>query len=385
MTDRRRLGTWALGGVVVLGVAGGLVWTTKTGREAARSGRLVAVAGAKTARDSRLDLKGVAAKLMPKTDAPPDCLTEADAAEASEVLTRVQEGYSRFSPEERVEAMAVAGRLLTRMGVDPAPPIWGQTLRPVASILFAGLADTQPPVRVAALTEIGRVWSWLPGLTPTSGEERAIDEWKQGFVTPAVRALGSRDVPTRASAVACLSRLPLDAAAGTAAAYVADSDPAVRQQALIGFAARRDLLGEEAILPLLHDTNPAVAFLAARTLKSRGLSDDLVNLGRLVAHPVPLSRASAIPQLLERTDIDPVVWLTFLSRDPAESVRLRAVEALGTRTTPEAHQRLTEVAQGDDSGDVRAAAARFVPPAPAESTVALPPLPGSAGLTPRAN
>jgi len=43
------------------------------------------------------------------------------------------------------------------------------------------------------------------------------------------------------------------------------------------------------------------------------------------------------------------------------------------------------MAQSDESARIRSAAAKVAPAAAPDSTVALPPLPGSAGLNPRAN
>ena len=85
-----------------------------------------------------------------------------------------------------------------------------------------------------------------------------------------------------------------------------------------------------------------------------------------------------IPLLGKRTDIDPVVWLLQLSHDPVESVRIAAAEAMAERFTPEARQRLSEMAETDPSPAVRQAVNQL-------ETAALPPLPGSTNLNPKAN
>ena len=95
-------------------------------------------------------------------------------------------------------------------------------------------------------------------------------------------------------------------------------------------------------------------------------------------------RLSVIPLLKNRTDLDPVVWLLQLSRDPVESVRLSAVEALATHKTPAVQRRLSEMARSDRSQAVRRAAGKFAPPIE-ETTASLPPLPGSSSLSPKAN
>ena len=207
MTDRRKLGTWVVGGTVALGLVGGLAWTTRTGRRA-QSPVTASAPGVKPATGAGLDLKALGTKLISRPDVPANAIGAAEAAEACATLAKVRDTLSKRPPADRVEAITVAGKLLTRLGVDPAPPNWAAALKPVYGVVAAGLSDVQPPVRVAALNEIARLWSWLPGLTPDPADERSLDEWKQGFVAPTVLSLASGDVPTRAAAVACLARLP---------------------------------------------------------------------------------------------------------------------------------------------------------------------------------
>ena len=183
---------------------------------------------------------------------------------------------------------------------------------------------------------------------------------------------------------------------------------------LVSFAQRPALLTEDAILKRLHDTEPAVAQTAELILKSRGLTTEQIELGRLIFDPRPEHRASVIPQLRNRTDIDPVVWLLQLSHDENETVRVGAAQALAERPTPEVLQRLVEMARSDQSPTVRQAVGKLVAPSPEggdrhgpaaaaplapveagppggtlpvnpEATVALPPLPGSPSLNPKAN
>jgi hypothetical protein len=82
----------------------------------------------------------------------------------------------------------------------------------------------------------------------------------------------------------------------------------------------------------------------------------------------------------DRTDIDPEVWLLQLSHDPEASVRSKAVEALITRDSVEVDNRLREIAKSDASPEIRAIASKHV-----ARTAALPPLPGSTSLNPKAN
>jgi 16S rRNA A1518/A1519 N6-dimethyltransferase RsmA/KsgA/DIM1 with predicted DNA glycosylase/AP lyase activity len=108
-------------------------------------------------------------------------------------------------------------------------------------------------------------------------------------------------------------------------------------------------------------------------------------LGKQIFDPHPEVRASVIPLIRDRTDIDPVIWLLQLSHDTDETVRTKAVEALINRDSPEVDRRLHEIAVTDASPTVRAAAGKHIPRSAGESTAALPPLPGSTSLNPKAN
>ena len=95
-------------------------------------------------------------------------------------------------------------------------------------------------------------------------------------------------------------------------------------------------------------------------------------------------RVSVITLLKGRTDIDVVNWLIQLSKDPVETVRISALAALAQHKTPVVQKRLAEMARSDASEAVRQAA-RKLSPTTDETTAALPPLPGSVNLNPKAN
>ena len=130
---------------------------------------------------------------------------------------------------------------------------------------------------------------------------------------------------------------------------------------------------------------PSFVRWRASILKTRGLAQEQISLGGLIYSPKPEQRVSVIPLLKDRTDIDPVIWLMQLSRDPEEMVRMSAIEALAKHKSPSG-----PAAAGRDgprpmrSEAVRQAAGKVVPSV-RETTAALPPLPGSSSLNPRAN
>jgi HEAT repeat protein len=335
-------------------------------------------------------------QLADKPEGRPKALDQGEAAEWVDVLTGLRAGFGKFAPQARPTAIVAATAILDKFAVEPAPDAWIKAMEPVHNVLTLGMADPDPEVRTAALMEVARLWSWLPGVDLyQSGADDArelVTRWKEGFYEPAVRNLAqpkADEVETtaqarcRAAAVQCLGGLPVDDKAAPALALVSDRDPNVRLNVLSAFASRPTLLTEEAMLPLLHDPFREIANLTAKVLEGRGLSGEQIGLCRLIGHPRPDMRASAIPLLLSRTDIDPILWLLFLTRDADASVRLKAVEALAGRVTIETQPRLEEMAASDPSPAVRAAAVKLLPKR--ASTAALPPLPGSPSLTPKAN
>lgn len=317
-----------------------------------------------------------------KADAAP--LTEAEADRWAEILNGVRAGFLKFGTYGRASALAVTSRVLQKFTPEPAPKNWLVILTPAHDLLTSGVADTNLDVRAAALSEIAGLWSWAPGRPLIRDEEDVLADWKNGFHGPVLRRLGDRDAKTRVAAVACLGKLPDINDAAQAVAYLGDpSSPEVRKQVLISFAARPALLTEDAILKHIDDKGDGVAEAAEIVLKIRGLTQEQISLGSMIFHPKPEIRASVIPLIKDRSDIDPVVWLIQLSRDSSEAVRMGAVEALAQRKTPEVGQRLAEMAVTDSSPAIRRLAGKYAPEH--AKTASLPALPGSPSLNPRAN
>jgi hypothetical protein len=297
-------------------------------------------------------------------------------------LTALRSVYLKLNPEGKAGAAHAVRGVMARFALEGTPAGWTKVLPPSYDVLSAGLADPRAEVRAASLEALGGLWMWSPGCSITRAEEHDLATWKEELYPAVVRRLADPETGVKQRAISCLGALPIDAKAAPAIAGLSDPNFAVRLSVLNAFAMRPTLLTEEAILPLLHDPVAELAGLAEKVLRARGLSPDLIGLGRMVTHAKPNLRASVIPMLMSRTDLDPTVWLLRLTEDPDETVRLRAVEACAGRLTPELVQRLKELRAADDSAAIRAAAAKALPE---EKTAALPPLPGSPRLTPRAN
>ena len=299
-------------------------------------------------------------------------MTEAEAAGWIEALNGLRAGMSRFSAYGRASAVVAASEILRKFRDAPAPANWLGVLPPSTEVFALGLADEVGEVRVAALTEVKGLWKWSPRRDLFTGESRDLSDWKAGFHELVARRLDDREPQARMAAVACLGEVPLIAVAQPAVRRLNDPEPGVRLQVLISFAGRPALLSEEAILPLLYDADPFIPTMAEKVLKARGLTPELLGLGKMVVNPRPEMRVTAISFLKDRVEIDPVVWLVYLSRDSEESVRLKALDALAQIDSPEARARLAEMASHDASPPVRARAEQLLP---ADATASLPPLP----------
>jgi len=329
-------------------------------------------------------LSVVQERFTPKANVPSRALSDAEGADLLETLSALRTGFLRFSPPVRATAVTVACRILDRFTVEPAPGCWVQALPQLHDLLTASLADSAPKTRFVALDEISRFWVWVPGRSLMPVEEQALAEWKGGLHPSVLRCLASPDAMTRMAAVACLGALPDDRFAAPALAYLEDANAEVRQQAMASFSQRNLLLTDDMLFKRLHDENATIREQAGLILRVRGLTQEQISLGGLMYSEKADQRLSVIPFLKNRTDLDPVVWLIQLSRDPVESVRLSAVEALSSHNTPSVHRRLSEMARSDSSQAVRTAAGKFAPSIE-ETTASLPPLPGSSSLSPKAN
>ena len=331
-------------------------------------------------------LTALCQRVLAKVDQPQGAVGDEEGADLVEVLSGLRSGFVKFAPVGRASAISAAAHLLDRFRAEPAPASWFEALTPIHDLFVAGLVDSHVDVRSSALTEVGNHWSWLPGRTMTPAEEDVLAEWKDTMYEPAKRCLSDREPKSRAAAVVCLGALPIDEKAAPAVANVDYPDNGgVRYRTLMTFANRPGLLSIDAVLKRLHDTEPGIPELAELILKGRGLNKEQIFLGKQIFNPHPEVRASVIPLIRDRTDIDPVVWLLQLSHDADDTVRAKAVEALVNRDSPEVDRRLKEIASTDTSATIRALAGKHVAKSTAESTAALPPLPGSPSLNPKAN
>jgi hypothetical protein len=326
----------------------------------------------------RLD-ENAASKLKP--------LTATEATEWVEVVKGLKAGYMKFKgANARSTAIAAVTPILHKFTLEPVPSGWFDALMPILEMFNAGLSDPDPSVRVATLDAIGKIWDWYPRRALMPIEESELGAWKDRFGEPVKLKLADRDPRTRAAAVACLALAPIDDLAANAVIYIDDPQSGdVRHQVLVSFAHRPLLLTADMIIKRLHDPEPGIPQLAELILQARGLTKDQIALGRMISSPRPEMRASVTGLVKDREDLDPIVWLLRLSHDTDEMVRTKAIEAMTGKDSPDLRVRLREMASRDSSETIRTAAAKLVAQFSTSATFALPPLPGSSSLTPKAN
>ena len=393
MTGRHWTSVAIAGTLTVAVVGSGVAWLVSSKHRGSYSARTPQTAKSPMAtwaqginQGDTTALTSLCQRVLAKVETPQPPVGEAEGADLVEVINGLRAGFLKFPPIGRASAVSAATHLLDRFRVEPAPASWLVTLQPLHDLLIAGMGDSHVEVRSSALTEVGTRWNWLPGRAMTPAEEATLADWKQAFYEPARRCLSDLDPKSRAAAVACIGSLPIDEMAAPAVANVDYPDHGgVRYKTLMTFANRPALLSADAVLKRLHDTEPGIPELAELILKGRGLTKEQIYLGKQIFDPHPEVRASVIPLIRDRTDIDPVVWLLQLTHDTDDTVRAKAVESLIDRDSPEVDLRLKEVALSDTSTEVRAASIRHAKRLNGEATAALPPLPGSASLNPKAN
>jgi HEAT repeat protein len=138
-----------------------------------------------------------------------------------------------------------------------------------------------------------------------------------------------------------------------------DNVPEVRRAAMLAVGPSSEAIDAEELLRYLHDSDEDVRKICIEALRSRGLGEEHLRLGRLLGDPEPSSRLR-VPDLLQQTsDVDSVIWLRRLSHDPCPAVRAAAVRTSAERIGAAFSDRLLQMSQNDPSPTVRQLAAYY--------------------------
>lgn len=336
----------ALGVVLVVGLAGWLVWPTarawhllrglRAADEASRENWASAVGSlAAPPVDGLLD--GLAAEDECIGD---NCAAGLDAVVATwgddprtaALAGRVVGQYPKLTAAARARALrAVGGWLAAHQGdelhaqgsrlLEVADTEQGDVLEPALRLAACVLARPQKAAALAAGRRLAR-----SGLAAKSPEARL-----------------------RAVAL-CLQ--PGMEMMESVVPLLRDEVAEVRRAALAAVGADEKAVREDGLLACLHDADAEVRTLARSALLARGLRPEQVELGRLLTHPKSRSRLQVLDRLPDVPDVDPGVWLRRLSHDGSPAVRAAAVRAMTQRPDLDLSGRVEEMARTDPSPTV---------------------------------
>jgi hypothetical protein len=132
-----------------------------------------------------------------------------------------------------------------------------------------------------------------------------------------------------------------------------DSDPTVRRAVVLALGANREWLSDDELLPRLHDPEREVQRLARMALRSRGLSEEQVHMGRLLTDPRPAARLDLLALLYRNAELDLSAWLMRLTRDASPAVRAATVRTVGELRIFQLIDRINEMAEADPDASVR--------------------------------
>ena len=136
----------------------------------------------------------------------------------------------------------------------------------------------------------------------------------------------------------------------------------VRKAAILALGPATEKINEEILLPGLHDEDLEIVQLTQSALQARGLRDDQIRLGKLMADPKPTKRLEVLDHLSATRDIDPALWLRKLSNDPSPAVRAAAMRAMAQETGGELGERVGQMGKSDPSESVNKLAGYYGAP-----------------------
>jgi hypothetical protein len=344
-----------IGLVVVLALAGGVVWVERApllawfylqrlaaADEANREAWVGRVAGL-----GESAVPGLLQLLANPTPAP--CRNARAALEkladgwgfddprTAELCQRMGREFAHLSPAGQQQLLTLASGWYAARGDAPAPP----ALMPPASRMVGEAAAVEDAeVQSAALDLCARVL-----IQPEHAE--AIRP-AQDLVRAGLRSSSSAN---RLSAVRLALHPGMDVLEQVVA-LLGDAEVEVRRAALLTVGPARDVVPDECLLPSLHDPDPEVRRLCEVALGGRGLRPEYLELGRLLTHPKPATRLLVLDRLHRSPELDPGLWLRRLSHDASPAVRVAAMRAMTQQDGLDLSDRIDQMARSDPSPTV---------------------------------
>lgn len=292
-----------------------------------------------------------------------DCLRRAD----EQVCARAQAGLLRmvksWQPDDSRRA-TLAGCLAERFTALSGP---GRTCAlEVQDALLPLRTSAQPPLDLLpalahTLTEVSRTTdcdvhakalTLVDHLLERGNLEHGPSSLHGACRELTQRCLGDDLAANRIQAIRLASRPPLrllEAVVPLLSDPVAD----VRREAMLAVGPAATVMNTDDLLRWLHDPDAVVRNLCEKALRTRGLGDEHVKLGRLLTDSRPGVRLQVLGRLRQAADLEPGVWLRHLSHDSAPAVRAAAARAASERAVGSLADRLEQMAQNDPCPSVR--------------------------------
>ena len=264
-----------------------------------------------------------------------------------ELADQLRQRFAGLSPIGQIGALQVMTALLRQDG----PATWPVPLTRAAGEILQATPE-RPELRNAALMLAGVLLDRAPQ-----------GQWLDPCRILAEKGLGDKTARTRSAAVQLAARPALQAdhsLLGKVAPLLRDRSPVVRRAALVAVAPANEVVSEEDLIPLLHDDDAEVQRLCEAVLRSRGLSEEHLELARLISDSSPKARLRVLERLGRAQDLDPAAWLRRLSQDPSPAVRAAAVRAAAGYPKVDLSDRLREMANSDPSETVRQNAQHYL-------------------------
>lgn len=271
----------------------------------------------------------------------------AEDAQGLRLLHELSRRFAGLSGSGQVEALQAAGALLGKQAAGSTLP--ASVTQEVGALLTA--ADKRDHLRRPALELAAALLERVPA-----------GQWRDRCRDWAVAGLAATDCDTRLAAIQLALREPLrkdQSLLALLVPHLKDESAGVRKAALVALGHAREVLGDDDLLPLLHDHDMEVQGLCAIALRSRGLSDQQIELARLISDPRPEARLQVLHFLHGEAAVEPGVWLRRLSQDEAPAVRAAAARAASGQTRVDLRDRLRDMALQDPSPTVRELAGHY--------------------------
>lgn len=144
-----------------------------------------------------------------------------------------------------------------------------------------------------------------------------------------------------------------DQLATLVSAQSTDSNPTVRQLAILALGEYDKLLSTDELCRFLLDPDTDVRTMTQRALRLRGLSARQITLAGMIQDPSPSLRAELPMIVMDSTEIDTHQWMERLCRDKSPAVRAAAAKALSATTEERLQTLKQQLCELDEDDTVR--------------------------------